>query len=265
MLKRFFSFITNQTGKAAINRVVVKSDVPSLPELQEAAIQGYPEAQAHLGYYYYMGYRTIQQDYLEAFRWFSLAAEQGLAEAQFRVGCMYYAGQGVPQDWQNAAYWFEKAAEQGDAMAQYNLAVLHSEDRGIEKNLRLANHWLQVAAERGLAEAQYDLGLYYYKGIRLFPKGYRKAFYWFEKAAIQGHLSAQNNLGLMYASGFGVPQNFQFAYQWACLAAVNGDGKACKLRDKALSHLTASQIKDAQEWASNWYLKAHSSIALTVS
>ena len=37
-------------------------------------------------------------DYAEAVRWYRMAADQGLADAQFVLGFMYANGQGVPQD-----------------------------------------------------------------------------------------------------------------------------------------------------------------------
>ena len=58
-----------------------------------------------------------------ATRWFEgLAAEQGLASAQFNLGRMYNIGDGVPKDAVEAVKWFRKSAEQGEAVAQYKAA-----------------------------------------------------------------------------------------------------------------------------------------------
>ena len=46
------------------------------------------------------------------------AAEQGNAIGQFNLGLMYYDGKTVPQNYPEATKWFSKAAEQGDAEAQ---------------------------------------------------------------------------------------------------------------------------------------------------
>ena len=56
--------------------------------------------------------------------WFRKAAEQGNAEAQYRLGLSYYNGEGVPKDYAQAAFWWRKAAEQGEDTAQYNLKYL---------------------------------------------------------------------------------------------------------------------------------------------
>ena len=45
------------------------------------------------------------------------AAEQGDAAAQNNLGFMYINGEGVPQDYQEALKWYSLAAEQGHADA----------------------------------------------------------------------------------------------------------------------------------------------------
>ncbi|MFP6745782.1 MAG: hypothetical protein VCB77_11420 [Alphaproteobacteria bacterium] len=40
----------------------------------------------------------VYPDYTEAAKWYRLAAEQGNAEGQRRLGTLYAEGQGVPQD-----------------------------------------------------------------------------------------------------------------------------------------------------------------------
>ena len=45
-------------------------------------------------------------------------AEQGDAEAQYRLGSCYYNGDGVNEDKAEAVKWYRKAAEQGDSNAR---------------------------------------------------------------------------------------------------------------------------------------------------
>jgi len=59
-----------------------------------------------------------RKDYKEAFIYYSKAAEQGDAIAQYMSGEFYYHGEGVPQDKEKAVYWYTQAAEQGNADAQ---------------------------------------------------------------------------------------------------------------------------------------------------
>ena len=46
-------------------------------------------------------------------KWYTLAAEQGEASAQYNLGFMYNNGEGVPQDDKTAVKWYTLAAEQG--------------------------------------------------------------------------------------------------------------------------------------------------------
>lgn len=66
----------------------------------------------------------VQQDYSEAAKWFRLAAEQGVTEAQHNLGVMYEKGQGVQLNLSEAEKWYRKAAEQGHAPAQAALGQM---------------------------------------------------------------------------------------------------------------------------------------------
>ena len=51
-------------------------------------------------------------------------ANAGDATAEYNLGSMYYKGEGVIKDYKEAVKWFTKAAEQGFAMAQFTLGVM---------------------------------------------------------------------------------------------------------------------------------------------
>ena len=53
----------------------------------------------------------VAQIYKSGAKWYTLAAEQGYAQAQTQLGAMYYNGQGVVQDYKTAMKWFTLAAE----------------------------------------------------------------------------------------------------------------------------------------------------------
>ena len=55
----------------------------------------------------------MPQDYGEAVRWYRRAAEQGNARAQNNLGTMYQNGRGVAQNYVQAHKWFNLAAAQG--------------------------------------------------------------------------------------------------------------------------------------------------------
>ena len=56
-------------------------------------------------------------DYATALREWRPLAEQGVALAQFNLGWMYDNGEGVPQNDKTAVKWYTLAADQGDADA----------------------------------------------------------------------------------------------------------------------------------------------------
>ena len=62
---------------------------------------------------YYNG-RGVAQDYVEAARWYRLAADQGSALSQYALGMMYYYGQGVATDYIEAFKWVKLAATSSD-------------------------------------------------------------------------------------------------------------------------------------------------------
>ena len=116
--------------------------------------------------------RGVLKDEAEAVRWFRLAAEQvhqsvaipdeglsdaelenliaemersgprqGHASAQFNLGVMHAAGEGVLKDEAEAVRWFRLAAEQGVADAQNNLGAMYATGKGVLKDSVLARRF----------------------------------------------------------------------------------------------------------------------------
>ena len=80
-------------------------------------------------------------NYSEAFKFCSVAAEQGHAEAQINLGYMYQYGKGVKQYYFKAFELYQKAAEQGDASAQNNLGVMYDNGQGVKQDYFKAVEW----------------------------------------------------------------------------------------------------------------------------
>ena len=89
------------------------------------------------------------QDDAQAAKWTRLAADQGNASAQYRLGLMYYNGRGVPQDYAEAAKWFRLAADQGYAYARYSLGVMYEHGQGVPQDDVQAHMWFNLAAAQG--------------------------------------------------------------------------------------------------------------------
>merc|ERR1711939_1116887 len=83
-----------------------------------------------------------------ALQWTLLAAEGGLANAQFSAGTMYFEGSGTEMNESRAYYWYEKAASQGDASAQMILARMLSEGVGVAQDHRAAEYWFRLGSSQ---------------------------------------------------------------------------------------------------------------------
>jgi TPR repeat protein len=77
----------------------------------------------------------------EAIKSIQVAAEMGLANAQYDLGCCYHAGDGISKDMVKAVYWWTKAADQGNAEAQCSLGVCYDIGEGISKDSTKAVYW----------------------------------------------------------------------------------------------------------------------------
>jgi TPR repeat protein len=72
-----------------------------------------------LGTLYENGTRGFTKDILEGIRWYTLAANQGNAEAQTRLAVIYLNGVGVEPNRELAVKYVELAAAQGYRNAIY--------------------------------------------------------------------------------------------------------------------------------------------------
>ena len=88
----------------------------------------------------------------EANKWFRLAAEQGDAKAQNKVGSMYM-GRGVSQDYAEAEKWYRLAAEQGDADAQLRLGFIYRNGLGVPQDYVTAHMWFIIYSKNVYVEA----------------------------------------------------------------------------------------------------------------
>ncbi len=161
-------------------------------------------------------------DYATALRGFRVHAEQGNADAQYRLGKMYdelflmYAyGDGLPKDHVEAMKWFCRAAERSHVNARYDdylmraygeivpegLDYLEWKQKDVKFNFSEAVRWFRTVAEHELAEGepagrhcdnwegQFKLGVVYDIGLDV-PEDDAEAARWFLKAGA-GHFYAQ--------------------------------------------------------------------------
>ena len=104
-------------------------------------------------------------DYADALSEWKQLAEQGNADAQYKLGWMYGNGLDVPKNYEIAAkFWHLLAAEQGNSFAQHNLGWLYQQGKGVSKNNRIAVKWWTRAAKQGSTNALFYKSLLYLVG-----------------------------------------------------------------------------------------------------
>ena len=117
------------------------------------------------------------EDYKTALQEFLPLAEQGNAEAQYKLGGMYLFGEGVPQDNDKANDWFRASAYGGFATAQ----ELFGTSLYIRGMYREAFRLRRLALPQGDYDLYYDMGKHYQEGKGVL-QDYRMAYMWFDIA-----------------------------------------------------------------------------------
>jgi TPR repeat protein len=89
-------------------------------------------------------------------------AGRGDAEAQFSLG-LRLSQEGGAQDYAQAARWYEKAADQSHSLAQFNLGIMYAAGQGVACDEAKSMRWMQEAADLGDAGAQFHIGMKHYR------------------------------------------------------------------------------------------------------
>ena len=189
--------------------------------LIKAAEQGNADAQYKLGLSYEYGDR-VEQNYVKAAHWYILSSNRGNANAKFNLANMYENGLGVSRNLREAADLYQSAAQQGHSNAQLSYALCLKNGRGTEEDKYQAVKWFVKASEKGNAGAIYNLGLCFEFGEGV-DRDLSRALQLYLAAANQNYADAQNALANCYMSGTGVPANYTEAVRWYSKAARNGN------------------------------------------
>ena len=149
------------------------------------------------------------------------AARAGDGRASCRLGDIYREGVAVEQDWDEAFQWYSLGASQGDAHAQNNLGTMFLRGAGCLVDEAKAVSWYRRAAEQGHVTAQANLAKRYLRGEGVAPD-LAEAFQWFHAASQQGDIASTWELGTMYRFGRGVERNIVAAADLHLIVAKAG-------------------------------------------
>jgi hypothetical protein len=97
-----------------------------------AAEQGLADAQYEMGWAYLTG-DGVEEDLAESIRWTELAANQGHVEAQYDMGGIFDTGDGVVADREEALRWYGLAAAQGHEAATTRLAEMTGAETPVDR------------------------------------------------------------------------------------------------------------------------------------
>lgn len=133
-----------------------------------AAIGGEPGAQWQVGYYYFDGWGSVEQDYAKAVPWFHKAYDNHhggyeLKSAAYLAIC-YQDGLGVVQDYDIAFSYLQVVEDEIDelwdpinAMVLNALGVAYAYGLGTEQNIELGWQNFEAAAKLGSETAKENL------------------------------------------------------------------------------------------------------------
>jgi TPR repeat protein len=175
------------------------------------------------------------------------AAEQGHAEAQFRLGVMHGNGDEVDLDHAAAIHWFSQAARQGHESALINLAWVYANGAGVDIDENRARELYLLAANHGSAKAQYIVATMYRFAQYGVEKDLGKALEYYTQSANQGLAKAQLALGKLLIEEPQIEKNDMLALQWLSLAHANGDKKAEDYIKKLLEQMSPEDLAQAEQ------------------
>ena len=158
------------------------------------------------------------------------AADQGHIAAQWKVGRMYAAGDGVPRDDQRAYAYFRQIANTHPdeppgtvqarivanafvALGRYYLTGIPN-STVMKDTARAREMFAYAASYFGDADAQYQLGRLYLDGT---PSDPHQAARWLQLAATKGDCRAEAVLGDMLFQGQRVPRQAARGLMWLTL------------------------------------------------
>ncbi|MDP3878314.1 MAG: tetratricopeptide repeat protein [Methylobacter sp.] len=233
---------------------------------------GFVEPSADLDFNHFKGEPSPSKTHTLTFAWFTKAASQYCAEAQYWLARCYVAGLGCEQSDKLAFDWFKKAAEQEFADAYYPLACCYRDGKGVELNEHLAFEWITKAVELAdtyfaenktkigysvqVAEVYYFLGDLYAQGKGI-AQDDERAFKFYKLAANRGVPRAYLLVGNLAAQGKGCEKNEELAFKAYKLAAERDEDNqadaACRL---ALCYLHGLGTKQNDEFADEWFKKS---------
>jgi TPR repeat protein len=180
---------------------------------------------------------TKRGEYQSALEILKRLADNGNADAQYRVGQMYNFGYGTKVDTEKAKYYYQLVIDKYDFPDAYiNLAFIYLEnDRNTNKALELL-----YKIENTYPAAQHSIGKIFNNGINIKPN-LSESFKWYLKAANNNFAYSQYMLGVFYENGLGgITRDIKKAKEWYSKASNNGNKESKEILQNEEKHFDYS-------------------------
>ncbi len=196
-------------------------------------------------------------DAVAAWKWFTIAAERGSADAQRAIGYLHLKGFGVEKDALKAVRAWEEAYRRGETSAAMSLALYYKGEFDFTDAQRVgapaidratAFEWMQRAASFSYANAVLLARMYLAgDGTKANPKEAIRLLRW---AVHCGDYSARVALGEAYLHGSGVAKDPDMALRWFKHAAGTpwSGGALAMVRASALGWGMKPDLKQTRYW-----------------
>jgi len=215
----------------------------------EAGELGLPQ-----GYFGLGEVRRQQNRLAECIPPYEKAADAGIVDADFWLGCLALQLPDRPRDETKAAKHFIRAAAGGHFLAKIIAADIQRRGAGVDPDpqapARLEPELAKVTDLQTIA----TIGGLFLEG-KLVERDPAKALSYLRRAAIQGHAASQRWAGTLLATGEGGERDLEEAYQWLWLAARNGQTDAEPAFQAVLRAMDGNQIVHAARRAESFLPK----------
>jgi uncharacterized protein len=165
---------------------------------------------------------VLRGDYPTALAQLVPLANAGNAPAQYELGRMYEAGEGVTKDYGQAATWYRKAGLQGDNRAQLLLALMYARGQGVPQDNTQGLYWLGKASQGADSAKQQSMHMLYYQTLGTFDHGRQRsvgelaalALPALQRMADEGNPQVRCALLQLYETGQAVPRKQDDLASW---------------------------------------------------
>jgi TPR repeat protein len=239
--------------KKVINRSGVQMSIVNFDDVKERAFLNHSLPQIKMLALAYFNGEGIDQDYEEAYKYFSYLYDQGDYSVLPYLGYMLENSLGVEEDIAKAVDCYERGALNHDYKCLYHLGICHLQGKGCIKDKEIAKKYLEqsqdlnayktlasIYEEEGKLKETFDyhlkaahmydtdsmyfVAMHYFEGKGV-SKNINEALKYFVEAAYLNHKDALCQVGYMIIKGIGfdkdIPLGLDYIHKAAKLESYN--------------------------------------------